>query len=317
MKIVLTDAHTMNPGDISWDSFFSIGDVDVFEHSTKKETMQRVQDADVIVTNKTIIDTEVIDSCKNLKLICVSATGFNNVDVEFAKSRNIPVCNAANYSSLSVAQHVIAMILNVYNQVDYYNETVHRGDWQKSRDFTYFKEPIEEIADKNFGIIGYGSLGKEVANLARAFGANILVLQHSDKQLDLKDNVLVLEKNDFLKQCDIISIHVPLRDSTEGLVDNDFLIRMKSSAILVNTSRGPVVIEDELANALVNNEIRAACVDVLNIEPPKSSPLFGLRNCYITPHQAWASKQARIRLMKIVIDNISNFKSGIITNQVN
>ena len=306
----------MNPGDLDWEGFDQLGEIVNYEHTTDDELLERVQSADIIVTNKTIIHKELIEQCHNLKLICVSATGFNNVDVDYAASKGIPVCNASDYSNTSVAQHVISVLLNVYNKTMYYAESVQKGRWENSRDFTYYDEPIEELNGKNFGIIGFGSIGQAVAKVAEAFGANIKIMAHPTKNI-VHEVYEVLSQEAFLENCDVISIHVPLTNSTSKMVNSAFLNSMKSSAVLINTARGGVVDEDAMFKVLKDKGIRAACLDVLTQEPPKKSPLFTLENCYVTPHQAWASKQSRERLMKIVMDNISNFRSGKIINKVN
>lgn len=316
MKIVFTDSHTMNPGDLSWSVFDGLGDIEIFPFTSQEDLYARVVNADIIVSNKTILSGDIIKRCENVQLICVSATGFNNIDVDVARELNIPVCNAADYSSHSVAQHVFASVLKVYNNIAYYSDSVHDGRWQKSRDFTFYDEPIEELFGKNLGIIGYGNIGKRVAEIGVAFGMNLKVLRHPkrDTKIDRGD---VLDLQEFLSESDVVSIHIPLRNETESMVNRDFLQAMKKSAILVNTARGPIVDELALKNALTEGWIRAACIDVLPVEPPVESHLIGLDNCIITPHQAWASRQSRIRLMEIVADNISAFKKGELRNKVN
>ena len=308
----------MNPGDIQWEDYFEMEGLSLYEHTTEDELLSRVSEADIVVTNKTEIRKAVIDACVNLKCICVSATGFNNVDVDYAAEKGIPVLNAANYSDSSVAQHCLAMVLNVLNRVSYYNDTVHKGRWTQNRDFTYYDEPIEELSAMTVGFIGFGSLGKATASLFSAFGSRVVVKEYPHRTLELHDeNIELLAEASFFQECDIISIHVPLTKATKHMVDTHFLAKMKSNAILVNTSRGDVINEDELALALKDGFIRAACLDVLSKEPPAHNPLIGVRNCYITPHQAWASKQARMRLMQIVSDNIQQFKIGNLRNKVN
>ena len=317
LKIVLTDAYTMNPGDLPWDKIHKLGNVVIYAHSPEVELLDRVKSAEVIVANKTKITGAIINNCPNLKLICVSATGYNNVDIEAATASGIIVCNAADYSSTSVAQHVFASILAVYNKINQYSDSVHNGRWQSSRDFTYYDEPIEELEGKTLGVIGYGNIGKQVIKVAQGFGMEIAIMAHPTKTLSPEKGIHVWSKEEFLKKCDIISIHVPLNKATKGLVNIEFLTKMKSSSILVNTARGPIIVEQDLADCLRNKVIRAACIDVLHTEPPENSPLIGIPNCVITPHQAWASKQSRERLMGIVIANIESYKLGLVQNQVN
>ena len=317
MKIVVTDGYAVNPGDLSWDEIALCGDLEVYEHTKPEDTFERVGDADIIIANKTILNAELIESCPKLKLICVSATGYNNVDIEAANKRNIPVCNAANYSSKSVAQHVLAMVLHVYNRVSYYANSVREGRWSRSRDFTYFDHSIEELSEKTIGIIGFGAIGQEVANTFSAFGSTILIQNHPTKKLSIPSKYKLVSKEEMINSSDIISLHIPLKEGTEGLVDSDFLKNMKKSAILVNTARGPVVDENALIKALQTNQILAACIDVMSQEPPEDSPLFRLENCIVTPHQAWTSIQARKQLLKITKSNIEGFKKNNIQNQVN
>jgi glycerate dehydrogenase len=318
MKIVFTDYKTMNPGDIEWEKYFDMQDVTLYEHTSQEELVERVKDAEIIVSNKTIINKETINACSQLKCVCISATGFNNVDSSYAASRGIPVLNAANYSDASVAQHVLAMVLNVLNKIAYYSNTVHKGRWEINRDFTYYDEPIEELSSKTVGFIGFGSLGKATAKLFKSFGSKIVVKEYPHRVLKIDDeSISVVDEKTFFEQCDIISIHTPLNENTKDMVNEDFLNRIKQSAILVNTSRGGVINEVHLAKALKNRKLRAACLDVLSSEPPVDNPLVGIDNCYITPHQAWASKQARMRLMHIVSDNIEAFKKGKEHNRVN
>lgn len=308
----------MNPGDIEWGQYFNVEEIILHEHTKEEELIDRVKNAIIIVANKTVINKETIDACSNLKCICISATGYNNVDTSYAAEKGIPVLNAANYSDSSVSQHVLSMVLNVLNNTSYYTKTVHEGRWNTNRDFTYYDEPIEELGSMTVGFIGYGSLGRATSHLFKAFGSKILVRKYPHRNLVIEDaNVEVVDDKIFFKECDIISIHTPLNNNTQEMVDTHFIDKMKPSAILVNTSRGGVINEDHLAEALKKKKIRAACLDVLSKEPPTNNPLIGLENCFITPHQAWASKQARMRLMRIVSDNIAAFRNGVEVNRVN
>ncbi len=318
MKIVFTDYKTMNPGDIPWEGYFKMEEVVLYEHTQQNDLLIRVKDAEIIIANKTIISKETIDSCSKLKCICVSATGYNNVDSDYAAKKNIPVLNAANYSDSSVAQHCLAMVLHVLNKVGYYANTVNKGRWQNNRDFTYYDEPIEELSSKTIGFIGFGSLGQATAKLFKAFGSTILIKEYPHRKLEIEDDsIQIVTEERFFKECDIISIHTPLTQATKEMVNSTFLDKMNSHAILVNTSRGGVINEKHLAEALKKNKIRAACLDVLSSEPPVENPLIKLDNCVITPHQAWASKQARMRLIQIVSDNVKAFKNGVERNRVN
>lgn len=317
MKIVITDGYAVNPGDLSWSEIEKFGELQVFEHTKPEDVFARVRDADIVITNKTVLTRDIISTCENLKLICVSATGYNNVDIDAATSRGIPVCNAANYSSKSVAQHVLAVVLHMYNRIGYYSESVRAGRWKNSRDFTYFDHSIEEISGKSLGIIGFGAIGQEVASVFSALGANILVQEHPSKEITIPAGYNLLPRQELLNQSDIISLHIPLRETTKKMVDSTFLSAMKPSSILINTARGPIIDEDALYSALRSEQILAAGIDVMNQEPPENNKLFHLNNCIITPHQAWTSIQARRRLLEIVKLNIDGFLDGKIVNQVN
>lgn len=308
----------MNPGDIDWSAYFDVNSIQLYEHTSAEELIGRVKNAEIIVVNKTVVSREVIDACSDLKCICVSATGVNNVDIVYAAERGVSVCNAANYSNSSVAQHVLAMVLHCTNNVAYYNETVHKGRWQANRDFTYYDNSIEELSSLTIGFIGYGSLGQATAKLFKAFGCKIIIKEYPHRALKIDDPLVeVVNEESFFKRSDVISIHTPLTVETKEMVNEAFLQKMKPSSIIINTSRGGVIREDHLAKALKKRWIKAACIDVLQQEPPENSPLIGMKNCIITPHQAWASKQARMRLMRIVSDNIKAFKNGGIQNKVN
>lgn len=315
MKIVILDKKTVTEGDISLEAIESLGEVKVYNLTSKEEIMDHVGDAEIVLCNKVVLHADAINSCKNLKMIGVFATGYNNVDLEAAKKRGIVVCNAPAYSTDSVAQHVFAFLLHIMNKIATYDNDVHERKWINSDTFTYFPHPITEIAGLTMGIIGYGSIGRKVAGIAKAFGMKVIVYTRTPKN-DL-DVEFVTEDEIFTKS-DILSIHCPLTDETRGLVDMINLKKMKPTAILINTARGPVVEEEALAEALNQGMIAGAGIDVLSREPMRAdNPLLGAKNCVITPHIAWAPKQARERLISIVADNIKHYIDENPINVVN
>lgn len=315
-NIVFLDSHTLNPGDLKWDKMQNLGNLSVYPRSSKSEAIERAKTAHIIVTNKVLIDKDFIDACPNLEYICVAATGYNNIDVEAARAKGIPVSNVAGYSSTAVAQHVFANILAFCNQVSKYNQSVQNGDWYTSKDWTYWDRPIQEVAGLNLGIYGFGKIGQQVARIARAFDLNILV-KHTRK-LDGWPEIQWVDETELFSTSDFITLHVPLNNVTKGLINQNSLSKMKPSAFLINTGRGGLIQEKELRDALLNRQIAGAALDVLIEEPPKvNHPLIGLANCMITPHQAWAAQSSRKRLLAGLIKNIQSFLSGEVLNAVN
>ena len=317
LRICVVDGYTLNPGDLSWDELSKLGQCIIYERTKQDELIGRLKGAEIVVTNKVVLDASVIKQLPDLKCIIVSATGYNVVDVDAARKRNIPVCNIPAYSSDSVAQMVFAHILNLTQHVAYHNETVKKDRWVNSADFAYWEKPLIELAGMKLGIIGYGRIGKKVAEIGQSFGMNILVNTPGQlknllpwfQQVDLKT---------VFSESDILSLHCPLTDQTYHLVNKDRLGLMKRSAILINTGRGQLIDEQALADALNKNLLAAAGLDVLSVEPPeKSNPLLGAKNCIITPHIAWATQAARQRLMHVVAENVNAFIKGTPQNVVN
>ena len=320
MKIVVLDGYTLNPGDISWAELEKLGEVIVFDRTeyTADAIVKNIANAEIVFTNKTPIDKEVLDKVPNVKYIGVLATGFNVVDVKAAKSKNIIVTNIPDYSSKAVAQFTMALLLELCHNVGLHNVSVRNGNWVKSDDFCYWNKPLIELAGKTLGLIGFGKIGKATAKLAQAFGLKILVYTRTvDASLE-NDNLHFVPLDDLLQNSDFISLHCPLTEETKGIIDASTIAKMKQSAMLINTSRGPLVNEQDLADALSNNKITAAAVDVVSEEPMKANnPLLTAKNCIITPHIAWAPKEARIRLMQIAVNNLDSFLNEEPINAVN
>lgn len=305
--IVITDGYCMNPGDLDWGPFHELGQVKYHDRTPVAEVADFCKDATVIITNKTPVDAATIAGARNLKLIVVAATGYNIVDVTAAKERGIPVCNIPEYSTFSVAQHVFALILELTNRVGLHSASVWDGEWSKSADWSFFHLPIMELKDKTLGIVGMGRIGKRTAEVAKAFGMR--VVHHGgrcDPSLSTEFDLATLAR-----VSDFISLHCPLKPENKGMVNIDFLAKMKPTAYLINTSRGPLVNEQELAEALKKGTIAGAGLDVLAQEPPPvDNPLIGMFNCIITPHQAWGSREARVRLMQMVYDHVVSGLAG-------
>lgn len=318
MKIVILDAYTSNPGDLSWDSFRELGEVEVYDRTPDELIVERAKDADAVILNKVVITDEIFDRLPKLKYIGILATGFNIVDIESAKRHGVTVCNVPTYSTSAVAQLTFALILEIYNQVGLHSTAVHSGEWTQSADFSFAKSPLIELAGKTIGIIGYGKIGSEVAKIADAFSMNILCFVPSKKPRPDFRNFRFVSLDELVKNSDIISLHCPLKPQTKNLVNRDFISKMKKSAIIINTSRGQAVDEQALADALNNGDIFAAGVDVVSSEPMKSdNPLLNCERCFITPHIAWAGYETRERLLGVVYDNLKAFVDGNPVNVVN
>ena len=317
MKIVILDGFAENPGDLSWDGIRPFGDVTVYDRTPASLILERAAGADIVVTNKTPLDREIIDSLPDLKFIALLSTGYNIVDGKRARERGIPVSNIPAYSTESVAQSVFAFILEHCRRGGLHSASVSAGDWAKSPDFCYTLSPLTDIEGKTLGIIGYGSIGKAVARIALAFGMKVLAVSRS-RQEGFDGAVRFCSRDELIRDSDIISIHCPLTPETEGMVNAEFLSNMKRSALLINTSRGPVVDEYALADALNNGVIAGAGLDVMRKEPPEAdNPLFTAKNCLITPHIAWAALETRQRLMDIFTANIKAFCEGSPIHVVN
>lgn len=319
MKIVVLDGYALNPGDLSWQGFEELGEVTVYDRTSytdKQEIIERIGDAEAILTNKTPITADVLKACPQLTYIGVLATGYNVVDLAAAKEQGITVTNIPSYSTNAVAQATFALLLEVTNQVGHHNRSVHQGDWQTSKDFSYWQTPLMELAGKTIGLIGYGAIAQAVATIAHAFQLKVIYFNHRPKpaQADWAKQVSLAE---LYQEADIISLHVPQFPETEKMIDRTALAQMKSSAILINTARGGLIDEAAVAEALQTGQIAALAADFVSKEPiAADNPLLQAPNCYLTPHIAWAPVETRRRLMGIAVANLSGFKAGTPQNVV-
>lgn len=318
MKIVILDAYTSNPGDLSWESFEGLGELYVYDRTPSEMIVERCKDAEIVLNNKVILDRETLGRLPKLKYIGILATGYNIVDVEAAKELGITVCNVPTYSTSAVAQLTFALILEMYNRVSVHDEAVHNGEWVSCKDFSFQKTPLIELADKTIGIVGFGKIGREVAKIADAFSMNILCAVRHPKSLPSYERFRFASLDEIARESDIITFHCPLTQETTGMVDEVFISKMKRNAVIINTARGPIINEKALAEALDSDKIAGAAVDVLSCEPPKAdNPLLKCKNCIITPHIAWAGYEARVRLLDIVYSNLKAFIDGEPVNVVN
>lgn len=307
MEIVITDGFTLNPGDLSWEEIEAHGNVKYFDRTAAAETISRCYNARVIITNKTVINKDVMDACTNLKLVTVSATGYNNVDIAAAKEKGIMVCNVPGYGPFSVAQHAFSLLLELTNHVGMNSASVHNGGWQQSIDYCYTLKPIMELKDKVMGIIGLGTIGSKMAAMAQAFGMNVIYNGGRQKV----DGAVAVSQHQLFMESDVISLHCPLTKENKGFVNKELLELVKPTALLINTARGALINEKHLAQMLQQKQLAGAALDVLTQEPPeKDNPLTGIDNCIITPHNAWLSGEARNRIMKMTAENIAAFVKG-------
>jgi glycerate dehydrogenase len=318
MKIVVLDGYTLNPGDNPWDEVARFGELTVYDRTPADLIVERCRDAQIVLTNKTPLSGATFSALPGLKLVCVLATGYNVVDLETSARLGIPVVNVPEYGSLSVAQHAIALLLELTNKVALYDAAVQRGEWSKAADFTFLKEPLTELAGKSLGLVGLGRIGGKVALVAHALGMQILGYSPRNRVAPEGVPVQWLELDEIFSRADVVSLHCPLSADNEGLVDSRRLSLMQPHALLINTSRGGLIREDDLAQALENGVIAGAALDVTVKEPiPIENPLLGARNCIITPHIAWATLAARSRLMETTARNIESFLAGKAQNVVN
>ena len=313
MKIVVLDGYTLNPGDLSWKGIKAFGVLEVHERTAfdNETIIKTIADADIVLTNKTPLPKAVLEKATNLKYIGVLATGYNIIDVSAAKELGIVVSNVPGYGTKAVGQFTMALILELCHHVGNHNRAVKKGDWTRSKDFCFWNSPLMELSGKTLGIIGFGSIGQATAKMAQAFGLKVLAYNRS-KDFNLESETLkYVELDDLLEKSDFVSLHCPLTESTEGLINSHSISKMKDGAFLINTSRGCLIVEDDLKIALNSGKLAGAAVDVVSSEPIKAdNPLLEAENIIITPHIAWASKEARTRLLQTTIDNIEAFLEG-------
>ena len=319
MKLTILDGYTENPGDLSWDWLKELVDeYTVYDRTDDEDIFERSKDADILVTNKTVITGEMLQRLTNLKFISTLSTGYNVIDIDKARELGISVSNIPAYSTDAVAQLVFALLLELTNHVAIHDQSVKNGEWTSCEHFCYTKTPLCELSGKTFGIIGFGKIGSAVAKIALAFGMKVKAYSPNTRTFDGYGTVEFTDLEDVIRSSDVISLHCPLTDKTNGLVNMEFLQKMKKSAFIINTSRGPVINEADLRKALDEGIIAGAGVDVLSSEPPKAdNPLISCDKCVITPHIAWASFEARTRLMGIFKENVEAFLKGNPVNVVN
>jgi glycerate dehydrogenase len=317
MNIVFLDAKTTNSGDFSWTSFDELGNFVYYDRTANNMVIERALNADVIITNKTVISRDIIAQLPKLKYICIAATGVNVVDLNAAKERGIPVSNVVGYSTNSVVQIVFGHILNLVTKIEHQADIVNSGCWVKSLDFTYCDFPIFELSNMNIGIVGFGNVGRAVGKVAHGFNMTVNVFKPGTI-LEKPDYVNIVDKDTLFRTSDVLTLHCPLCEDTVNFINNDTIGLMKKSAHIINTGRGGLIEEQALADALNNGRLAGAGLDVLSSEPPlESNPLLNSKNCKITPHIAWTSVEARRRLLKALVDNIKHFTAGFPINVVN
>jgi len=318
MKLVVLDGYTLNPGDLNWEGIKKFGDLEVHDRTPESLIVERCKGAEIIFTNKTPLREAILSQLPDLKYIGVLATGYNVVDVDYAKTRGIAVANVPGYGTASVVQMTFALLLELCQHVQSHSDSVRQGGWAASPDFCYWNYPLIELEGKSIGIIGFGSIGQKVADIATAFGMNVIGFSRTRSDQSHRKNFKWAELNDLLKESDVVSVHCPLFPETQGIINKDSLRLMKRTAFFLNTSRGPLMVDQDLADALNEGIIAGAGIDVLSVEPPSAdNPLFKAKNCLITPHIAWATKEARSRLMGIAENNLSSFLNQKPINIVN
>jgi len=321
MKIVVLDGYTENPGDLSWGAFEALGELKVYDrtsHDDLAEVKSRIGDAEVVYTNKTPMPKEVFDACPNIKFVGVLATGYNVVDVAAAKEKGIPVCNIPTYGTNAVGQFAIALLLEICHHIGHHDNAVHEGKWESNADWCFWDYPLIELAHKTMGILGYGRIGQVTGHIAHALGMNVIAYD-SYQNSALESETCKYESLDgVLSKSDVIVLHCPLFPETEGIINKSNINKMKDGVIIINNSRGPLVVEQDLADALNSGKVYAAGLDVVSTEPIKGdNPLLKSKNCFITPHISWAPKESRQRLMDIAVDNLKAFINGVPVNVVN
>jgi glycerate dehydrogenase len=316
MKITILDGFTSNPGDLTWEALEEVGEVTVYDRTCAEDVVARAKDADIVLTNKVCLRAQEIDQLPRLKYIGVLATGYNVVDVETACTRGITVTNVPAYSSESVAQMVFAHLLTITNRTEHYTILNRNGKWSASDDFSYWDTELKELAGKTFGIVGLGNIGRRVATIAQAFGMRVVACT-SKRAEDLPKGIGKRTVDELLKESDVVSLHCPLTSDTHHMINRQTLRMMKPTAILINTGRGPLVNDQDVADALNAGRLSAYCTDVLSEEPPRADhPLLACKNAFITPHIAWATKEARARLIDAAIGNVKAFVAGRPVNEI-
>ena len=319
MKIVVLDGYAGNPGDLSWDAMGNLGELTVYDRTPADPDLviERIGDAEIVFTNKTPLSRQILTACPNLKFVGILATGYNIVDVDTAKELGIPVCNVPGYSTDAVAQMTLALLLEICHHVAHHSQQVHAGQWSSARDFCFWDYPLIELAGKTMGIVGFGSIGRKVGTLAKCLGMKVLATGSRPTE-EGKAIGEYVDLDTLLRESDVISLHCPLFPENREMINKDSIAKMKDGAILLNTARGALIVEQDVADALNSGKLYAAGMDVAAVEPlPATSPLIGAKNCIMTPRIAWATKEARQRLMDIAVHNLESFLAGKPENVVN
>lgn len=313
MRMVVLDGYTENPGDLSWEELGKLGELTVYDRTSleeEKEVIERIGDAEIVITNKTPVTRKVMDSCPKIKLIAVLATGYNVVDCLYAAKKGICVSNVPAYGTFAVGQYTIALLLEICHHVAHHSDTVHEGKWEQNMDWCYWDYPLIELAGKTIGIIGFGRIGQQTGKIAKALGMDVIA--YDKKQSDSGQAIgKYVKLDELLRRSDVIALHCPLFSENHGMINKDTISRMKDGVIIINDSRGPLIVEQDLADALNTGKVYAAAVDVVSTEPIRGdNPLLKAKNCIITPHIAWAPKESRQRIMDCTVENVRSYLSG-------
>lgn len=317
MKIVVLDGYTENPGDLSWEALAALGELTVYDRTPADEIVSRISDAEIVITNKTPITRATMDACPNMRYIAVLATGYNVIDVNAAKEKGIPVSNVPTYGTAAVGQFAIAMLLEICHHVAHHSQSVYAGKWNACPDWCYWDYPLIELDGKTMGIIGFGRIGQTTGRIAKAMGMHILAYDTFQSESGKAIGEYV-DLDTLLASSDVIALHCPLFPESEGIINKDTIAKMKDGVILLNNSRGPLIVEQDVADALNSGKIFAAGLDVVSTEPIRyDNPLLKAKNCLITPHISWAPKESRQRIMDCTVSNVAAFQSGTPVNVVN
>ncbi|MFV0364758.1 MAG: D-2-hydroxyacid dehydrogenase [Suipraeoptans sp.] len=321
MKIVVLDGYTLNPGDLNWKGLEAFGECVVYDRTSLtdvQETIDRIGDAEAVFTNKTPMPKEVFEACENIKFVGVLATGYNVVDIDTAKTKGIPVCNIPTYGTMAVGQFAIALLLEICHHIGHHSEAVMNGRWENNKDWCFWDYPLIELDQKTIGIIGYGRIGQSTGRIAQALGMKVLAFDSYHNPELVSDTCRYAQLDEVLANSDVIALHCPLFPETEGIINKENIAKMKDGVIILNNSRGPLIVEQDLADALNSGKVAAAGLDVVSSEPIKGdNPLLKAKNCIITPHISWAPLESRSRLMDIAVGNLKAFVDGNPTNIVN
>ena len=318
MKIVVLDGYTLNPGDISWVGLEALGEVTVYDRTKPEEVVERIGDAEVVYTNKTPITRDTLDQCGNIRFIGVLATGYNIIDIEAAKEKGIPVSNIPTYGTDAVAQYAIALLLELCHHIGEHSDAVKNGEWTSNPDWCFWKHPLVELAGKTMGIIGFGRIGQDTGKIAQALGMKVLAFDAYKRPELESETCRYADLDTLLAESDVISLHCPLFPDTEGIINKDTIAKMKTGVMIINDSRGPLIVEEDLRDALNSGKVAGAALDVVSTEPIKmDNPLLSAKNVILTPHIAWAPKESRQRLMDIAVENLQCFVDGAPQNVVN